>query len=156
MITTRLFPSEIVCVCFDRCRARPVHYPQSVNMEPFEKTYAMIKPDALRAGKAEEICQLIEVHGFTIIAKQKLQVCHCTAPLSSARRRRCKCKASSETLLHLLKVCLKLETTHLAQCVALHVASLYNTTAQQVIVCATAHAPTSPGVLWCAQRKGFF
>ena len=43
-------------------------------MEPFEKTYAMIKPDALRAGKAEEICQLIEVHGFTIIAKQKLQV----------------------------------------------------------------------------------
>ncbi len=45
-------------------------------MEPFEKTYAMIKPDALRAGKAEEICQLIEVHGFTIIAKQKLQVNH--------------------------------------------------------------------------------
>ncbi|KAL3148410.1 50S ribosomal protein L3 [Trebouxia sp. C0009 RCD-2024] len=43
-------------------------------MEPFEKTYAMIKPDALRAGKAEEICQLIEVHGFTIIAKQKLQL----------------------------------------------------------------------------------
>lgn len=43
-------------------------------MEPFEKTYAMIKPDALRAGKAEEICQLIEVHGFIIIAKQKLQV----------------------------------------------------------------------------------
>jgi len=43
-------------------------------MEPFEKTYAMIKPDALRAGKAEEICQLIEVHGFTITAKQKLQV----------------------------------------------------------------------------------
>ena len=43
-------------------------------MEPFEKTYAMIKPDALRAGKAEEICQLIEVHGFTILAKQKLQV----------------------------------------------------------------------------------
>lgn len=47
---------------------------QSPAMEPFEKTYAMIKPDALRAGKAEEICQLIEVHGFTIIAKQKLQV----------------------------------------------------------------------------------
>lgn len=45
-------------------------------MEPFEKTYAMIKPDALRAGKAEEICQLIEVHGFTILAKQKLQVIH--------------------------------------------------------------------------------
>ena len=39
----------------------------------FEKTYAMIKPDAVKAGKAEEICQLIEVHGFTIIAKQKLQ-----------------------------------------------------------------------------------
>ena len=42
-------------------------------MEPFEKTYAMIKPDAVRAGKAEEICQLIEVHGFTITAKKKLQ-----------------------------------------------------------------------------------
>ena len=43
-------------------------------MEPFEKTYAMIKPDAVGAGKAEEICQLIEVHGFTIVSKQKLQV----------------------------------------------------------------------------------
>ena len=55
-------------------------------MEPFEKTYAMIKPDALRAGKAEEICQLIEVHGFTIIAKQKLQVCHCTGPVSNENK----------------------------------------------------------------------
>ena len=43
-------------------------------MEPFEKTYAMIKPDAVGAGKAEEICQLIEVHGFTIVAKRELQV----------------------------------------------------------------------------------
>lgn len=43
-------------------------------MEPFEKTYAMIKPDAVAAGKAEEICQLIEVHGFTIVSRQKLQV----------------------------------------------------------------------------------
>jgi len=55
-------------------------------MEPFEKTYAMIKPDALRAGKAEEICQLIEVHGFTIIAKQKLQVSHHLQSLCKAQR----------------------------------------------------------------------
>ncbi len=56
-------------------RGRRSWLPQPiVIMEPFEKTYAMIKPDALRAGKAEEICQLIEVHGFTITAKQKLQV----------------------------------------------------------------------------------
>ena len=40
----------------------------------FEKTFAMIKPDAVKAGKAEEICQLIEVHGFVIIVKSKLQV----------------------------------------------------------------------------------
>lgn len=46
----------------------------SSTMEPFEKTYAMIKPDAVAAGKAEEICQLIEVHGFTVVSKQKLQV----------------------------------------------------------------------------------
>lgn len=34
----------------------------------------MIKPDAVRAGKAEEIKQLILLSGFTIIAEQKLQV----------------------------------------------------------------------------------
>ena len=58
------------------CPVAALHRPCVLlaTMEPFEKTYAMIKPDALRAGKAEEICQLIEVHGFTIIAKQKLQV----------------------------------------------------------------------------------
>mmetsp|Transcript_32772 Transcript_32772/g.59385 ORF Transcript_32772/g.59385 Transcript_32772/m.59385 type:complete len:212 (-) Transcript_32772:410-1045(-) len=42
--------------------------------EKLEKTYAMIKPDAVRKGKAEEIMQLIELNGFTIIAKQKLQL----------------------------------------------------------------------------------
>lgn len=39
-----------------------------------ERTLALIKPDAVRAGKAEEIKQLIELHGFTIIAQQKIQV----------------------------------------------------------------------------------
>lgn len=43
-------------------------------MGDYEKTYAMIKPDAVRAGKAEEIKQLIELNGFTIVAQQKLQV----------------------------------------------------------------------------------
>lgn len=39
-----------------------------------EWTFAMIKPDAVRKGKAQEIKQLIELHGFTIITQQKLQV----------------------------------------------------------------------------------
>lgn len=39
-----------------------------------EKTLALIKPDAVAAGKAEEIMHLIEVKGFTIVAKQKMQV----------------------------------------------------------------------------------
>ncbi|KAG2488311.1 hypothetical protein HYH03_013161 [Edaphochlamys debaryana] len=43
-------------------------------MAELEKTFAIIKPDAVRAGKAEEIMQLIELNGFTIIAKQKLQL----------------------------------------------------------------------------------
>ncbi|KAG2451865.1 hypothetical protein HYH02_003641 [Chlamydomonas schloesseri] len=43
-------------------------------MAELEKTFALIKPDAVRAGKAQEIMQLIELNGFTIIAKQKLQL----------------------------------------------------------------------------------
>lgn len=39
-----------------------------------EKTLALIKPDAVKAGKADEIKQLIELHGFTIVAQQKLQL----------------------------------------------------------------------------------
>lgn len=46
-------------------------------MAELEKTFALIKPDAVRAGKAQEIMQLIELNGFTIIAKQKLQVSRC-------------------------------------------------------------------------------
>ncbi|KAJ9514602.1 hypothetical protein QJQ45_016351 [Haematococcus lacustris] len=43
-------------------------------MTELEKTFALIKPDAVRAGKAEEIKQLIELNGFTIVAQQKLQL----------------------------------------------------------------------------------
>jgi hypothetical protein len=39
-----------------------------------EKTYAMIKPDAMAAGKAEEIMKLIEEAGFTIVASRKVYV----------------------------------------------------------------------------------
>ena len=46
----------------------------AVEIPGLESTLAMIKPDAVKAGKAEEICQLIELAGFTIVAKQKLQV----------------------------------------------------------------------------------
>jgi nucleoside diphosphate kinase len=38
-------------------------------------TLALIKPDAVKAGNADEIKQLIELHGFTIIIQQKFQVC---------------------------------------------------------------------------------
>lgn len=38
------------------------------------KTLALIKPDAVKAGNAEEIKQLIELHGFNIVAQQKMQV----------------------------------------------------------------------------------
>ncbi|GHP10385.1 hypothetical protein PPROV_000911600 [Pycnococcus provasolii] len=37
-----------------------------------QKTLALIKPDAVRAGKALEIEQLIELQGFTVIQKQSL------------------------------------------------------------------------------------
>jgi hypothetical protein len=39
-----------------------------------QKTFAMIKPDAVAAGRASEIMQIIELSGFTIIAKEHLQV----------------------------------------------------------------------------------
>lgn len=39
-----------------------------------ETTLAMIKPDAVAAGKAAEIQQLAEMHGFLIIAKRPMQV----------------------------------------------------------------------------------
>jgi hypothetical protein len=39
-----------------------------------EYTLALIKPDAVRAGKALEIQQLIEMSGFMIITKKQLQV----------------------------------------------------------------------------------
>lgn len=42
--------------------------------EETECTLAMIKPDAVAAGKASEIQQLAEMHGFLIIAKRQLQV----------------------------------------------------------------------------------
>mmetsp|Transcript_25647 Transcript_25647/g.87840 ORF Transcript_25647/g.87840 Transcript_25647/m.87840 type:complete len:358 (-) Transcript_25647:91-1164(-) len=39
-----------------------------------EKTYAMIKPDAVSSGNADSIMQLIEANGFTILAKQKVKM----------------------------------------------------------------------------------
>ena len=59
--------------------------PCAVMESHFEKTFAMIKPDAVKAGKAEEICQLIEVHGFVIIVKSKLQVIAITSMHNSIR-----------------------------------------------------------------------
>eukprot|EP00798_Chlamydomonas_sp_ICE-L_P026071 gene26071-11774_t len=39
-----------------------------------EWTLAMIKPDAVKKGKAEEIKQLIKLQGFTIVAQEKVQL----------------------------------------------------------------------------------
>jgi len=39
-----------------------------------EKTFALIKPDAVSAGRARDILHLIEHHGFTIVAKKRMQV----------------------------------------------------------------------------------
>lgn len=40
-----------------------------------EYTLALIKPDAVKAGKAAEMMQLMQLHDFSIIAKKQLQVC---------------------------------------------------------------------------------
>jgi hypothetical protein len=48
-----------------------------------QKTLALIKPDAVAAGRASEIMQIIELSGFTIIAKEHLQVRH--APVEGGR-----------------------------------------------------------------------
>eukprot|EP01006_Ploeotia_vitrea_P032667 TRINITY_DN64856_c2_g4_i1.p1 TRINITY_DN64856_c2_g4~~TRINITY_DN64856_c2_g4_i1.p1 ORF type:complete len:506 (+),score=266.24 TRINITY_DN64856_c2_g4_i1:57-1574(+) len=40
--------------------------------EDVETTYAFIKPDAVRAGKAEEILDRIRAEGFTVVARRKV------------------------------------------------------------------------------------
>lgn len=39
-----------------------------------QTTFGIIKPDAVRNGKADEIIAVIESNGFTIVAKQEVQV----------------------------------------------------------------------------------
>lgn len=39
-----------------------------------EYTLAMIKPDAVKAGKQAEMQQLMQLNGFTIVARKQLQV----------------------------------------------------------------------------------
>ena len=39
-----------------------------------ERTYAMIKPDAVAAGNSGKIIDLIEKHGFRIVAMKKLRI----------------------------------------------------------------------------------
>jgi hypothetical protein len=41
---------------------------------PLSRTLAIVKPDAVAAGKAEEILHLAELAGFTVIQQQRLQV----------------------------------------------------------------------------------
>jgi nucleoside-diphosphate kinase len=46
-----------------------------MTIQGLERTFALIKPDATGAGKAEEIMGLIQDNGFSIVAKENLQVC---------------------------------------------------------------------------------
>lgn len=55
-----------------------------MDLPSVEKTLALIKPDAVAKGKANEIMQLIEMAGFTIVMKQKLQVRDCRAHMRRA------------------------------------------------------------------------
>jgi nucleoside diphosphate kinase len=45
----------------------------------FQKTFAMIKPDAVAAGNSENIMERIELSGFVIIQKKKLHISKETA-----------------------------------------------------------------------------
>lgn len=49
--------------CCGDCHAHP---------HQVERTFAMIKPDAVAAGKAQEIIQAIKDRGFTIVAQREL------------------------------------------------------------------------------------
>lgn len=42
--------------------------------ETIEKTFALIKPDAVQEGYADEICNLAEIAGFKLVAKKKFHV----------------------------------------------------------------------------------
>lgn len=39
-----------------------------------EYTLALVKPDAVKAGKAAEMQRLMQLHDFSIVAKKQLQV----------------------------------------------------------------------------------
>lgn len=47
---------------------------EEFNSSKLQKTLALIKPDAVRAGKAMEIMQLIELERFSIIDSKHIQV----------------------------------------------------------------------------------
>jgi len=64
-----------VCTFFILYQTINSFYDVLISFEMAQFTLAVIKPDAVRAGNAEEIKQLIELHGFTIIIQQKFQVC---------------------------------------------------------------------------------
>jgi len=53
----------------------PAAVPEEVRaFETVEKTFALIKPDAVRAGYAEEITHLTELAGFRVVGKRKFQL----------------------------------------------------------------------------------
>lgn len=56
----------------DAASARGGKFPSGIKAsETLEKTFALIKPDAVRAGWAEEITNLTELAGFKIVVKKK-------------------------------------------------------------------------------------
>ena len=46
----------------------------SLDFKKIEKTFAIIKPDAVRKGDAGSIMQITESKGFTILACEQVQV----------------------------------------------------------------------------------
>ena len=53
---------------------------------PTEYTLALIKPDAVAAGNAQDILQLTLKAGFTVASKRIMQVCTSALAANSAHR----------------------------------------------------------------------
>ena len=49
-----------------------VRWKQAIPATQNERTFALIKPDAVAAGNAPAILKMIEDHGFTIVAKKEV------------------------------------------------------------------------------------
>ena len=54
---------------------------------PTERTLALIKPDAVAAGKTEDILRMVLQSGFTVASKRNMKVRYrCSAPTCAMQR----------------------------------------------------------------------